>query len=133
VKRILGELAKFPPRTVRLIRERWGHPGFFLVMARYIQSLPACAAAAAASEIPPHIPVTVISGAHQPPVRMAEHQALAAHSARGCHLVADRSAHWVHLDQPELIVEAARQMLAEIECAAPAQFSAQTTSAADLR
>ncbi|HET9837179.1 MAG TPA: alpha/beta hydrolase [Candidatus Angelobacter sp.] len=114
VKRILGELAKLPPQTVRLIRERWGHPRFFLVMARYIRSLPACAVEAAACDIPSHIPVTVISGAHQPPIRMAEHQAIAAHSAHGRHFIADRSAHWVHLDQPELIVDAAREMLAQM-------------------
>ena len=115
VKRILGELAKLPPQTVRLIRERWGHPGFFLVMARYIRALPACAAEAATCDIPTHIPVTVISGAHQPPIRMAEHKALAAHSAHGHHIIADRSAHWVHLDQPELIVNAARMMLAQMK------------------
>lgn len=114
VKRILGELAKLPPQTVRLIRERWGHPKFFLVMARYIQTLPACAAEVSGSDIPAYIPVTVISGAHQPPLRMAEHKAIAAHSHHSRHIIADKSAHWVHLDQPELIVEAARQMLADI-------------------
>jgi pimeloyl-ACP methyl ester carboxylesterase len=108
--RILGELAKLPPETVRLIRERWSHAEFFLTMARYIRTLPATAAEASQSQIPAHIPVTVISGAHQPPVRMAEHQAIAAHSLHGRHLVAANSAHWIHLDQPELIVEAFCEM-----------------------
>jgi len=108
--RILGELAKLPPETVRLIRERWNHAEFFLTMARYIRTLPAAAAEASQSRIPAHIPVTVISGAHQPPVRMAEHKALAACSLQGRHLVAAKSAHWIHLDQPELIVEAFCEM-----------------------
>lgn len=124
VKRILGELAKMPPQTVRLIRERWGHPKFFLVMAGYIRTLPSCAAEVSGCDIPAQIPVTVISGAHQPPERMAEHQALAAHSERGRHIVADRSAHWVHLDQPELIVAAAREMLSEVE---RSRLTSQTT------
>jgi pimeloyl-ACP methyl ester carboxylesterase len=115
VKRILGELAKLPPQTVRLIRERWGHPRFFLVMARYIQSLPACAVEAAAYDIPEHIPLTVVSGAHQPPLRMAEHKALAAHSLRGKHLIAEKGAHWVHLDQPELIVDAVRDLAEKLK------------------
>jgi pimeloyl-ACP methyl ester carboxylesterase len=110
VERILGELSKLPPQTVRLIRERWNHPKFFLVMARYIQSLPECAAEASRYEIPERIPLTVISGAHQPDVRMAEHKALAARSHHGRHIIADKSAHWVHLDQPELIVQALREM-----------------------
>jgi pimeloyl-ACP methyl ester carboxylesterase len=108
--RILGELAKLPPETVRLIRERWSHAEFFLTMARYIRTLPAAATEASQSQIPAHIPVTVISGAHQPPVRMAEHKAIAARSLQGRHLVAANSAHWIHLDQPELIVEAFRKM-----------------------
>ncbi|HKV91571.1 MAG TPA: alpha/beta hydrolase [Candidatus Angelobacter sp.] len=115
VERILGELAKLPPQTVRLIRERWGHPKFFLVMARYIQALPACAAEVSGCDIPAHIPVTVISGAHQPQVRMAEHQAIAAHSLHGRHIIAARSAHWVHLDQPELIVQAFREMVERLK------------------
>jgi pimeloyl-ACP methyl ester carboxylesterase len=132
VRRILGELAKLPPQTVRLIRERWGHPKFFLVMARYIQTLPTCAAEVSGCDIPAQIPVTVISGAHQPDIRMVEHKALAAHSQRGRHMIADKSAHWVHLDQPGLIVEAARDMLAEIQCTAFTS-SDQASSAADLR
>jgi pimeloyl-ACP methyl ester carboxylesterase len=114
VERILGELAKLPPATVRLIRERWGHPKFFLVMANYIRTLPLCAAEVFGCDFPAHIPITVISGAHQPPIRMAEHKAIAAHSVRGCHIIAAKSAHWVHLDQPELIVQAFREMVAEV-------------------
>ena len=110
VRRILGELAKLPPQTVRLIRERWSNAKFFWTMARYIQSLPNCAAEASCCEIPAHIPVTVISGAHQPPERIAEHKAIARHSLHGKHVTAAKSAHWVHLDQPELIVAAFREM-----------------------
>jgi pimeloyl-ACP methyl ester carboxylesterase len=109
-QRIVGELAKLPPETVRLIRERWSHGKFFLTMSRYIQTLPATSAEASRFQIPAHIPVTVISGAHQLTVRLAEHQAIAAHSLRGKHLIAAKGAHWIHLDQPELIVEAFRDM-----------------------
>lgn len=109
--RILGELAKLPPETVRLVRERWSHAKFFWTMARYIQTLPACAAEVADCHIPAHIPVTVISGAHQPRVRMAEHKAIAARSRQGKHIIAANSAHWIHLDQPELIVEAFCEMV----------------------
>ncbi|HET9364002.1 MAG TPA: alpha/beta hydrolase, partial [Candidatus Angelobacter sp.] len=114
VERIVGELAKLPKRTVRLIRERWGHPKFFLVMARYIQALPSCAAEVCGCDIPAHIPVTVISGAHQTGVRLAEHKAIAEHSQHGRHIIAAKGAHWVHLDQPELIVQAFREMAAEM-------------------
>jgi len=114
VARILGELTKLPPSTVRLIRERWSQARFFWTMAGYIQTLPECAAEVCGCNIPAHIPVTVISGAHQPAMRMDEHKALAAHSHLGRHLVAANSAHWVHLDQPELIVAAFQEMAAKL-------------------
>jgi pimeloyl-ACP methyl ester carboxylesterase len=121
--RILGELAKLPPETVRLVRERWSHAEFFLTMARYIRTLPATAAEASQSQIPAHIPVTVISGTHQPPVRMAEHHAIAAHSLHGRHLVAANSAHWIHLDQPELIVEAFCEMAEKLKAESVESFN----------
>jgi pimeloyl-ACP methyl ester carboxylesterase len=111
VERILGELAKLPPDVVRLVRERWSNPRFFWTMAAYIRALPVCAAEVAGCDIPSRVPVTVISGAHQPEERMAEHAALARHSAQGRHVIADQSAHWIHLDQPELVVEAFREMM----------------------
>jgi pimeloyl-ACP methyl ester carboxylesterase len=114
-ERIVGELAKLPPETVRLIRERWSHGRFFLTMSRYIRTLPQTAAEASRFQIPAHIPVTVISGAHQLPARLAEHQAIAACSLRGKHLIAEKGAHWVHLDQPELIVEAFREMAEKLK------------------
>jgi pimeloyl-ACP methyl ester carboxylesterase len=121
--RIVGELAKLPPETVRLVRERWSHGRFFLTMSRYIQALPATSAEASRFQIPPHIPVTVISGAHQLPAHLAEHQAIAAHSLRGKHFIAEKSAHWVHLDQPELIVEAFCEMAEKLKAESIESFN----------
>ncbi len=112
VERILRELAKLSPDVVRLIRARWSNPKFFWTMAAYIQAVPRCAAELEGCAIPPEIPVTVLSGAHQPEVRLKEHAAIAARSSRGRHLIAAESAHWIHLDQPELVAEAVRAMVA---------------------
>lgn len=110
VERILRELAKLPPEVVRLIRARWSTPKFFWTMAAYIRSVPKCAAELQGHAIPARVPVTVLSGAHQPEVRLQEHAAIAAHSAHGRHVIADRSAHWIHFDQPELVADAVREM-----------------------
>src|SRR5512146_347805 len=111
VERILRELAKLPPETVRVIRARWSTPAFFWTMAAYIGSLPRFAAEVQGCAIPAEVPVTVLSGAHQPEVRLQEHAAIAAHSLLGRHLIAEQSAHWIHLDQPELVLRAVREMM----------------------
>jgi pimeloyl-ACP methyl ester carboxylesterase len=112
VERILRELTKLPPDVMRVIRARWSNPRFFWTMADYIRSLPRCSAETIALNIPAHLPVTVLSGAQQPPERLREHAAIAAHSQNGRHIIAARGAHWIHLDQPELVVEAVSEMAA---------------------
>ena len=111
VARILRELAKLPPDVVRVIRARWSTPPFFWTMASYIQSLPRCARELHDCRIPAEVPVTVLSGAHQSPERLREHAAIAAHSLHGRHVIASQGAHWVHLDQPELVVQAIREIV----------------------
>jgi pimeloyl-ACP methyl ester carboxylesterase len=97
---------------MRVIRARWSNPRFFWTMADYIRSLPRCSAETIASNFPAHLPVTVLSGAQQPPERLREHAAIAAHSRNGRHIIAKKGAHWIHLDQPELVVEAVVEMAA---------------------
>ena len=116
VEHILSELAKLPPETVRLIRARWSTSKFFWTMAAYIQSVPACSAEMAGCPIPSQVPVTVLSGGQQPPIRLEEHAAIAAYSQRGRHMIADKSAHWIHLDQPELVARAVRELADHLQC-----------------
>jgi pimeloyl-ACP methyl ester carboxylesterase len=113
VGRILRELMKLPPDALRIIRARCSNPSFFWTMAAYIKALPDCARELQGTNFPAQIPVTVLSGAHQPQVRLDEHAAIAGHSWRGRHIIAEKSRHWVHLDQPELLVEAVREILTE--------------------
>lgn len=110
VQRILRELTKLPPDVMRVIRARWSTPRFFWTMSDYIQSLPRCSTEMINRNIPAHIPVTVLSGAHQLPERLREHAAIAAHSRQGTHMIADKGAHWIHLDQPELVVQAVLEL-----------------------
>jgi pimeloyl-ACP methyl ester carboxylesterase len=109
-QRILNELTKLPLQVRRLIRLHWSSPKFFWTMANQIRALPQCAREASCCPIPSHIRVTVISGIHQPPGILANHAAIANHSQHGKHIIANKSAHWVQFDEPELIVEAVREM-----------------------
>jgi pimeloyl-ACP methyl ester carboxylesterase len=104
-----------------VIRARWSNPRFFWTMADYIRSLPRCSAETIARNFPAHLPVTVLSGAQQPPERLREHAAIAAHSLNGRHIIAEKGAHWIHLDQPELVVEAVVEMAALARPAANAK------------
>jgi pimeloyl-ACP methyl ester carboxylesterase len=85
-------------------------------MAAYIRSVPACSAEMAGRHIPAQVPVTVLSGGQQPAIRLEEQAAIAARSQHGRHIVAGKSAHWIHLDQPELVAEAVRELADHLQC-----------------
>jgi pimeloyl-ACP methyl ester carboxylesterase len=109
-RRILSELTKLPLPVRRLIRVHWSSSKFFWTMANQIQALPQCAREVAGCSMPGHIPVTVISGVHQPPEILARHAAIANASLHGKHIMAGKSAHWIQFDQPELVVESVREI-----------------------
>jgi pimeloyl-ACP methyl ester carboxylesterase len=110
ISRLVRQLMKLPPDVLRVIRALWSQPKFYWTMCRYLESIPSCARELDQARLPHDLPVTVLSGAHQPDVRLREHAQIAAQSRAGKHLIADQSAHWVHLDQPELVREAIRQI-----------------------
>lgn len=106
LRRIRFELRKIPVDVLPRVCAHWSRPGFYWTMAAYLKALPGCAAACASSPFPAHLPVIVLSGAHQPPERLAEHAAMAT-----THILAKGSGHFIHLDEPELVVQAVREVL----------------------
>jgi pimeloyl-ACP methyl ester carboxylesterase len=107
MQRIHQEVRKFPPDVIPLIRANWSSPRFFWAMAENLRALPTCAAAVAQCSIPRHIPVTVLSAANQPQDVLAAHAALA--NVR--HIIAHLSGHFIHMDEPALVLQAVRQMI----------------------
>ncbi|HLJ87536.1 MAG TPA: alpha/beta hydrolase [Candidatus Angelobacter sp.] len=114
-RRIQDEVKKLSPEIRRLIRLHWSSPGFFWTMANYIRALPVCAAELSGKTLPSDLPVTVLSGGHQPEDRLAEHAAIAKRAQMGRHLVSSKSAHWIQFDEPELVSDAVQAMIASFE------------------
>jgi pimeloyl-ACP methyl ester carboxylesterase len=111
-QRIENEINKLPPEVTHLVRMQWSCSKPFWTFANYLDALPACAKEVAGCSIPKQVPVTVISGNQQPPIRLSEHKAIARHSLQGKHVLADQSGHWIQFDEPELIENAIREMAA---------------------
>jgi pimeloyl-ACP methyl ester carboxylesterase len=114
LSRLVGEVQKMPRETWPMIQAHWCQPKGFLGMSEYFKCLPQSAAEAAALLEPsPEIPVTVLSASNSTPAQLAERTAMASHSLRGTHIVAEKSGHWIHLDEPSLVVDAIREMVAQ--------------------
>ncbi|HEY6392828.1 MAG TPA: alpha/beta hydrolase [Bryobacteraceae bacterium] len=117
LSRLVGEVQKMPRETWPMIQAHWRQPKGFLGMSEYFKSLPQSAAEAAAlMDPPPDIPVVVLSASNSTAAQLAERAAMARHSSRGAHIVAEKSGHWIHLDEPELVLDAIREMVAHAKC-----------------
>lgn len=115
LERLVGEVRKLPPELYPAVQAHWCQPKCFRAMGEYLRVLDDEAATIAAVTTPPAIPVVVISGGHQPPSEIAAHQRLASASPRGGHLIAAGSGHWVNFDEPQVIVDAVRVLIAAID------------------
>jgi len=116
INRIAGEVGKMPRELWPMVAAHWCKPTSFLGMAAHFEALPACADEVLAAGPIDGIPVTVLTAGKNEPVPDAAIRSIAP-GAR--HVVAQRSGHWIHLDEPELVL---REILALVEAArSPAQ------------
>lgn len=118
LQRIRFELGKICPEVLPFIRAHWSRPGFYWAMADHLRAVPACAREVSNCPISSKPPVTVLSGSHQLPERLAEHAAMATR-----HIIAAGSEHFIHLDEPELVVDAVCEMLQQLKAASSRNFS----------
>lgn len=112
LERLVGEVRKLPSDVHPMVQEAWCQPKCFRAMAEHMYVLETEGTAIAAMLPPPIIPTVVISSGNNPPEQIDEHRALASRSADARHVIANRSTHWVQFDEPELIVDAVRELVA---------------------
>jgi pimeloyl-ACP methyl ester carboxylesterase len=108
INRLAGEVGKMPREVWPMVAAHWCNPRSFLAMAAHFEALPASADEMRDAALTNGIPVTVLTAGRNPPVPDETIRAI-AHNVR--HVVATESGHWIHLDQPELVVEAVLEMV----------------------
>jgi len=111
ISRIVGEVRKMPAETWPMIQAHWCLPKSFLGLAGYLEALPASCAECGGLPQQYGIPVTILSGMNSKPSELAEREAIARNSPHGKHIIAAKSGHWVHLDEPELVVQSIQDMV----------------------
>ena len=109
VDRLQTELRKLPVETWPAIRALWCRPATFRALAAHLAALED--GFTRLRNQPVACPLIVLSAGNTPPEGLAEHQALAALSPRGEHIVARNSGHWIQFDEPQLIIDAIRRAI----------------------
>jgi pimeloyl-ACP methyl ester carboxylesterase len=111
VQRIAGEIRKLPEPILPIVRALWSQPKNFISLGQHVTALPVSAAQAAAVSSLGDLPLVVLSGDHHAAPYTDWQRDLAQLSSCGRHVVARDSGHWIHLDHPELVTGAIREVV----------------------
>ncbi len=111
LNRLVGEVLKLPPSALPVLRAEWSVPKCFEAMARHLEILPQCAAAAAAMDLQEDIPLVILSAATATEAELHERDRWVANRAHSKHCVIPGTGHWLHLERPDLVAAAVREIV----------------------
>jgi pimeloyl-ACP methyl ester carboxylesterase len=113
-RRISSLLAKVPPSRRSVIRSFWVQAATLRALASLMENAPASAAMVDERSRPlGDIPLVVLTASSPSEARLRDQEEVLSLSTRGRHVVAEKSGHWIPLDEPELVVEAVRSVLGD--------------------
>ena len=116
-ERMVAEIRKLPREVWPMIRAHWCDPKCFEGMAGYLEALPESAAIAKQASVTGamrDLPLIVLSASNASPQERAEHERLAQLSSLGRIEIVPGSGHWMHLDRPDIVIGAIREMIARV-------------------
>jgi pimeloyl-ACP methyl ester carboxylesterase len=107
--RVTHEVGKMPKKLWPVVAAHWSRPGFYTGMRKHIESISDTVNEMCAAEPIREIPVTVLTPAKSAPLT-GEHLERIGDRVR--QVIASASDHWIHLDEPSLVIDAIHAMVA---------------------
>ncbi len=123
--RIKTEVGKMPREVWPVVASHWTRPGFYKGMRKHLESIPDTVREMHTADPIREIPVTVLTPGNAKPL---SEECLRRIGTRVRQVIAPASAHWIHLDEPELVIDAIRTM---VESAATRSPVLETRFSAD--
>jgi pimeloyl-ACP methyl ester carboxylesterase len=108
--RIKSEVGKMPREVWPVVAAHWSRPGFYAGMRKHIESIPDTVREMHSAGPIREIPVLVLTPAKSKPL---SEECLGRIGNRARQVIAPASAHWIHLDEPELVIDSIRTMVNE--------------------
>ena len=107
--RIKTEVRKMPPKIWPAVAAHWSRPGFYAGIRSHLASIPDTVSEMDAEQPIHSIPVTVLTPGNTAPLP-EEHLERIGDCVQ--QIIAKKSAHWIHLDEPDLVIDSIRAMVA---------------------
>jgi pimeloyl-ACP methyl ester carboxylesterase len=106
--RIKTEVRKMPRKVWPAVAAHWSRPGFYAGLRSHIDAIPATVREMHVAEPIRGIPVAVLTPGNAVPLSPNQLEHI-GDSVR--QTIASKSEHWIHLDEPDLVIDAIRAMI----------------------
>ncbi len=128
LSRIKTEVGKMPREVWPAVAAHWSRPGFYAGVRSHITAIPDTVREMHAAEPIHAIPVTVLTPGNSSPLSESqlEHIGDTVHQ-----IIAHKSEHWIHLDEPDLVIDAIHKLLGAPALAPAAQNEPARTFVAE--
>jgi pimeloyl-ACP methyl ester carboxylesterase len=108
IGRITQEVGKMPREVWPVVAAHWSRPSFYEGMRRHIDSIPATVKEMDMAEPIREIPVMVLTPGKARPLSPARLRRIGDNVQQ---VIAPASDHWIHLDEPDLVIRSIREMV----------------------
>jgi pimeloyl-ACP methyl ester carboxylesterase len=108
LSRIKTEVGKMPREVWPVVASQWSRPAFYTGMRKHLESIPDTVREMHTAQPIGDIPVVVLTPGKAKPL---SEECLRRIGNRVRQEIAPASAHWIHLDEPELVINAIRSMV----------------------
>lgn len=116
VERITGEVGKMPREVWPVVVAHWSSPSVYRGFAAHLRAIPATVREMHAANPIEGIPVILLTASDVDPLSSEALQRIAPQARQ---IIAEKSKHWIHLDEPDLVLNAIRGMLEQIRTTTP--------------
>ena len=107
--RVKTEVQKMPREVWPAVAAHWSRPGFFAGVRCHIQSIPETVREMHVAEPITDIPITVLTPGNAEPLSEEQLERIGDNIRQ---VIARSSEHWIHLDEPNLVIDSIRDMVA---------------------
>ncbi|MGC2618945.1 MAG: alpha/beta hydrolase [Acidobacteriaceae bacterium] len=106
--RVRGEVGKMPREVWPIVAAHWSRPGYYAGMRSHVAAVPETVAEMQDSEPIHGIPVLVLTPGKSSPL---SEKCLRQIGDNVQQVIAPASAHWIHLDEPDLVIDSITEMV----------------------
>jgi pimeloyl-ACP methyl ester carboxylesterase len=106
--RITTEVRKMPREVWPAVASHWSRPDYYAGMRSHLQSIPDTVREMHVAEPLDSIPVTVLTPGSATPLSVEHLERIGNNTQQ---IIALHSEHWIHLDEPALVIDSIRTMI----------------------